>query len=314
MPKYLIECEFSGEDGLGDDELKTTIQNAFTNPGESDSALQLLEGYVSDNKIYCVCFATDEDGVHKHIDSNKVSVSAIARICVSTDAGISERPDATKEDRDDEQPFPTEPSGDVVEPRSDTEIEPKKKVKARKKLGPVGNLIGMVLFGVVGLVLGFVVLFFIPDDHYPTYGKAGRIIKMFPESVQTWLPRFKDAPIGIEKSGGSWDIGSSRDDGGKEDPPASSSGTDAKEKTNRPSSSTTKARPQKLPTEAKGYRIFKDNTGKHETDAYLETVEGPNVYLKKRDGETKEVPMDRLSDEDQRWIHSEMERRKALNN
>ena len=314
MPKYLIECEFSGEDGLGDDELKTTIQNAFTNSGESDSALQLLEGYVIDNKIYYVCFAADEDSVHKHIGSGKVSVSAIARIRVSADAGISERPESTKEDRDDESAFPTEPSDDLFEPSSDAEIEPKKKVKAKKKLGPVGNLIGLVIFGVVGLVLGFVVLFFIPDDNYPTYGKAGRIIKMFPESVQTWLPRFKDAPIGIEKSGGSWKIGSSRDDGGKEDPPVSSSGTDAKEKTNRASSSTTKAKPQELPTEAKGYRIFKDSTGKHETDAYLETVEGPNVYLKKRDGKTKEVPMDRLSDEDQQWIHSEMERRKALNN
>ncbi len=297
MPKYLIQCEFSGEDGLGDDDLKTTIQSAFTNPGESDSAVQLLEGYVRDNTMYCVCVATDEDAVHKQIGSTDVSVSAVARIVLSTDTDISDKP-----------------SGDVFDTSKDARSEPKKKVKPRKKLGPVGNLIGMVLFGVAGLVLGFVVLLFIPDDNYPTYGKAGRIIKMFPESVQTWLHSFKDSSIGSEKSGGSWDIGGSRNDLGGAGPPASSSGTDAEEKTSGSSSSATKAKPQKLPTEVKEFRKFTDSTGKHETDAYLETVEGQTVYLKNRRGEPKKIPMAKLSDEDQQWIRAEMERRKALNN
>ena len=137
---------------------------------------------------------------------------------------------------------------------------------------------------------------------------------MFPESAQTWLHRFKESPIGSEKSGGSWDIGGSRDDREGQDPPASSSGTDAKENTNRASPNTTKVEPLELPTEVKEYRIFKDDTGKHQTDAYLETVEGQTVYLKKRNGETKEVAMDRLSNEDQQWIHGEMKRRKALDN
>ena len=314
MPKYLIQCEFSGEEGLGDDQLKKTMQNAFSGPGDRDSSLQLLEGYVSDNTMYCVCVATDEDTVHKQIGSTEVSVSAVARIVVSTDADMSESPDSTKEDRDDEPVFPTEPSGDVFEPSSHAGTELTKKAKARKKMGPVGNLIGMVLFGAVGLVLGFVVLLFIPDDNYPAYGKAGRIIKMFPESAQTWLHSFQESPIGSEKSGGSWDIGGNRDDREGQHPPAISSGTDAKENTNRASPNTTKVEPQKLPTEVKEYRIFKDDTGKHQTDAYLETVEGQTVYLKKRNGETKEVAMDRLSNEDQQWIRGEMKRRKALDN
>lgn len=337
MPKYLIEFTLSGAGELGDDELKETVQKSFAGSAAVDCQVEWLESYVDGDKLYCIYHAADESAINQLAAQENFSVNSIARIAASLekgaattildataeetesvpgDAGLSvatnpefsQASDSTVENSTNPSTFPAEGTGDVSSQVGAATTGIQKKDKPRKRLGPLANLVGMVVFGIVGLVLGFGVLMLIPDEHYPKYGKAGKIIKMFPAVVQDWFDRSKTSPHGLEHSGG-WKIGGRLQDheAEVENKPANSAGVSGSE-TKNGSSQKTKANSER----AKTYRTFTDSTGKHQTEAYLKDFSDGNAYLEKRNGEIKEVPLNKLSAEDQQWLRSELERRKNL--
>ena len=348
MPKYLIEIELSGAGELGDDELKETVQHSFGNSVADDFQVQWLESYVCGDKLYCIYHAPDESAINQLAAQGDFSVNSIARIAVSIDSGetattpnataeenltggesesvtsgaglsfdanpnFSQSSDSTVKDHTNPLMLPAGVTGDVSSSGAVATSGVQKKEKPRKRLGPVANIVGLVVFGMVGLVLGFGVLMLIPDEHSPRYGKAGKIIKMFPAVVQGWFDRSKASPRGLEHSGGDWKIGGLLQDHEKE---AENKLTDSDEvgssEAKNSSSQNDKTDSQGSPTESKTYRTFTDRTGKHQTEAYLIKFSGGKAQLEKRDGEIKEVPLKKLSAEDQQWLRNELKRRKNL--
>lgn len=58
------------------------------------------------------------------------------------------------------------------------------------------------------------------------------------------------------------------------------------------------------------FRVWTDSSGKHQTEAVLVEVVRGQAELRKRDGSTVRVPLEKLSRDDQRFVRAELARRK----
>ncbi len=66
MPKYLIERELPGAGRLTAEELRAISRTSNKVIGELGPEIRWLTSYVTDDKIYCVYAAPDEDIVQEH--------------------------------------------------------------------------------------------------------------------------------------------------------------------------------------------------------------------------------------------------------
>ena len=66
MPKYVIERELPGAGKLSPQELQGISQKSCSVLSELGSEIQWLESYVTDDKIYCVYIAPNEEMVREH--------------------------------------------------------------------------------------------------------------------------------------------------------------------------------------------------------------------------------------------------------
>jgi len=66
MPKYIIEREIPGAGELSAQELQGISQKSCGILNKLGSQIQWLESYVTDNKIYCVYIAPNEEMVREH--------------------------------------------------------------------------------------------------------------------------------------------------------------------------------------------------------------------------------------------------------
>jgi cell division inhibitor SulA len=78
MPKYVIEREMPGAGQLGADDLKMASQTSCSVLRELGPQIEWLHSYVTDNKLYCVYNAPNEDLIREHAQRggfpcNKVS-------------------------------------------------------------------------------------------------------------------------------------------------------------------------------------------------------------------------------------------------
>jgi hypothetical protein len=79
MPKYVIERELPGAGKLSSDELRGIAQQSNKVLADLGPEIQWLHSYVTDDKIYCVYIAPDEDILLEHarcggFPANSVSV------------------------------------------------------------------------------------------------------------------------------------------------------------------------------------------------------------------------------------------------
>lgn len=83
MPKYVIERELPGAGDLGPEELQGIATKSNQVIGELGPEIRWLTSYVTDDKIYCVYVAPDEDILLEHarcggFPANRIStVSAV---------------------------------------------------------------------------------------------------------------------------------------------------------------------------------------------------------------------------------------------
>jgi hypothetical protein len=66
MPKFIIERELPGAGNLTSDELQAISAKSCGVLREMGPAIQWVESYVTDNKIYCVYNAESADAVREH--------------------------------------------------------------------------------------------------------------------------------------------------------------------------------------------------------------------------------------------------------
>ena len=80
MPKYLIERDWPDAVLLSKEELKDMAQQSCEVLSNMQTKVHWVKSYVTDNKLYCVYIAPDEEALLEHASYGGFSVKKISRI------------------------------------------------------------------------------------------------------------------------------------------------------------------------------------------------------------------------------------------
>ena len=80
MPKYVIEREVPGAGEFSQEELRDISIRSLAVLGELGSRIQWIHSYVTDNKVYCVYLAPDEDLIREHARRVGLPANRIAAV------------------------------------------------------------------------------------------------------------------------------------------------------------------------------------------------------------------------------------------
>jgi hypothetical protein len=78
MPQFVIEREIPGAGSMTEDQIREVSTKSLDVLGGLGPQIQWLHSYVTDDKIYCVYLAPDENPIHEHakrlgVPANRVS-------------------------------------------------------------------------------------------------------------------------------------------------------------------------------------------------------------------------------------------------
>jgi predicted Rdx family selenoprotein len=90
MPKYVIERELAGAGKLTPDQLTAISQTSRGVLRKLGSEIQWLHSYVTDDKIYCVYIAPNEEMVREHARQGGFPANRISRVREVIDPTTSE--------------------------------------------------------------------------------------------------------------------------------------------------------------------------------------------------------------------------------
>ena len=80
MPKYVIEREIQGVGNLSAADLQGISQKSCGVLRNIGPQIQWIHSYVTDNKIYCVYYAENEDLVRQHASQGGFPANSVARV------------------------------------------------------------------------------------------------------------------------------------------------------------------------------------------------------------------------------------------
>lgn len=90
MPKYLIEREVSGAGDLSAEQLKAISQKSCGVLNKLGPQIQWIESYVTDNKIYCLYRAPNEQIIREHAQQGGFPANRISEIKTTIDPTTAE--------------------------------------------------------------------------------------------------------------------------------------------------------------------------------------------------------------------------------
>lgn len=90
MPKFVIEREIPGAGKLSPEQLQGISQKSCGVLREMGPQIQWLQSYVTDDKIYCVYIAPDEETVRKHATQGGFPANRISQIRTVIDPTTAE--------------------------------------------------------------------------------------------------------------------------------------------------------------------------------------------------------------------------------
>jgi hypothetical protein len=90
MPKFVIEREIPGAGKLTPAELQGISQTSCGVLRELGPRIQWVESFVTDDKIYCIYIAPDEDTVRKHAQMGGFPANKVAQVRAIIDPTTSE--------------------------------------------------------------------------------------------------------------------------------------------------------------------------------------------------------------------------------
>ena len=90
MPKYLIEREIPGAGQLTPDQLQGVSQKSCSVLKSLGPQIQWVQSYVTDNKIYCVYIAPDEEMVREHAKQGGFPANSVSEIKTIIDPTTAE--------------------------------------------------------------------------------------------------------------------------------------------------------------------------------------------------------------------------------
>ncbi|HXW39284.1 MAG TPA: DUF4242 domain-containing protein [Acidimicrobiales bacterium] len=85
MPKYLIERNVPGAGNLSAEELRAMTQKSNKVICDLGPEIRWLQSYVTDDKLYCVYIAPDEDIVYEHARCGGFPADKVTRVSAIID-------------------------------------------------------------------------------------------------------------------------------------------------------------------------------------------------------------------------------------
>jgi len=80
MPKYVIERELPGAGKLSQDDLRAISQKSCGVLNSMGPSIQWLESFVTDDKIYCVYIAPNEEMVRQHAQEGGFPANRVSEV------------------------------------------------------------------------------------------------------------------------------------------------------------------------------------------------------------------------------------------
>lgn len=80
MLRYVIEREVPNAGAMTEEQLRMASLRSLEVLGELGSKIQWIHSYVTDNKIYCVYAAADEELIRRHAEATGFPANRIARV------------------------------------------------------------------------------------------------------------------------------------------------------------------------------------------------------------------------------------------
>ena len=80
MPKYVIERELPGAGKLSSQELQSISQTSCGVLRDLGSEIQWVQSFVTDDKIYCIYIARDQEIVRKHAQQGGFPANQISEV------------------------------------------------------------------------------------------------------------------------------------------------------------------------------------------------------------------------------------------
>jgi hypothetical protein len=90
VPKYVIEREIPGAGKLSSEELHAISQKSCGVLQNLGPRIQWVHSYVTDDKIYCVYNAPDEETVREHARQGGFPANRISRVFATIDPTTAE--------------------------------------------------------------------------------------------------------------------------------------------------------------------------------------------------------------------------------
>jgi hypothetical protein len=90
MPKFVIERDIPEVGKLSPEQLQAASQNSCGVLREMGPQIQWVQSYVTDDKIYCIYIAPDEDAVRQHAQQTGLPANRISRIRTVIDPTTAE--------------------------------------------------------------------------------------------------------------------------------------------------------------------------------------------------------------------------------
>jgi hypothetical protein len=90
MPQYVIEREMPGVGKLAQEDLKSASQTSCSVLRDLGPQIQWVHSYVTDNKLYCVYRAPNEDVIREHARLGGFPCNKIAQVRTMIDPTTGE--------------------------------------------------------------------------------------------------------------------------------------------------------------------------------------------------------------------------------
>jgi hypothetical protein len=90
MPKYVIEREITGAGQLSAEEVQGISQKSCGVLQEMGPQIQWVESFVTDDKIYCVYIAPDEDAIREHAQKGGFPANRVSEVKLMIDPTTAE--------------------------------------------------------------------------------------------------------------------------------------------------------------------------------------------------------------------------------
>jgi len=90
MPKYVIEREIAGAGKLSPEQLQSIAEKSCVVLRDLGPQIQWVQSYVTDDKIYCVYIAPNEEVVRKHAAQGGFPADRVSQVRAVIDPTTAE--------------------------------------------------------------------------------------------------------------------------------------------------------------------------------------------------------------------------------